>query len=261
MMKKVVATDRLLRYPNGGRRRAAWDFLRQLSQQSSRPWCIFGDFNDIMDASKKRGRTKRSNWLINGFRRVVMDFGLSDVPVEGYLFTWFKTLATPRAVEERLDRALANNAWVELFPSAKLENLAAPASDHYPILLDHSPVIRPPRAQRSFRFENSGKLEPGFNDMLKDSWLLHNDHTVINRLNRCVEDIHSWSREHCNKLKKDIDDCRKKLGLSRINNTGADQVQLLSLRKQMAKLLMQEDAYWRQLEKTHWYKEGDRNTK
>ena len=42
---------------------------------------------------------------------------------------------------------------------------------------------------------------------------------------------------------------------------GANQDQLLSLRKQMAKLLMQDDAYWRQRTKTHWYKDGDRNTK
>ena len=243
-------------YPNGGRRRASWDFLRQLSQQSSRHWCIFGDFNDIMDASEKRGKTNRSNWLINGFRQAVMDFGLSDVPVEGYPFTWFMNLGTPRVVEERLDRVLANNAWFDLFPSAKLENLVAPASDHYPILLDRSPVVRPPRAQRSFRFENSWKLEPGFDDMLKDSWLLYNDHTIIHCLNKCAEDIRSWSREHCNKLKKDSDDCRKKLCLSRINNTGAYQVQLMSLHRQMAKLLMQEDAYWRQRAKTHWYKEG-----
>ena len=48
-------------YPNVGRRQAARDFLRQLSQQSTRPLCIFGDFNDIMDASEKRGRTNRSN--------------------------------------------------------------------------------------------------------------------------------------------------------------------------------------------------------
>jgi len=84
-----------------GRRRAAWDFLRQLSQQSTRPWCIFGEFNDIMDASEKRGRTNSSKWLINGFRQAVMDVGLSNVPVEGYPFTWFKSLGTLRAVEER----------------------------------------------------------------------------------------------------------------------------------------------------------------
>jgi len=48
------------------------------------PWCIFGDFNNIMDASEKRGRTTRSNWLVNGFRQATIDSGLSDVPMEGY---------------------------------------------------------------------------------------------------------------------------------------------------------------------------------
>jgi hypothetical protein len=46
-------------YPNGGRRRTSWEFLRTLSHQSSLPWCIFGDFNDIMDANENRGRTAR----------------------------------------------------------------------------------------------------------------------------------------------------------------------------------------------------------
>jgi hypothetical protein len=117
-------------FPNGGQRRVSWDLLRTLSQQSNLPWCIFGDFNDIMDASEKRGRTTRSPWLINGFRQAVLDSGLSDIPVTGYPYSWFKFLGTTRAVEERLDRALANNDWFGLFPNAKLENLVAPASDH-----------------------------------------------------------------------------------------------------------------------------------
>ena len=89
---------------------------------------------------------------------------------------------------------------------------------------------------------------------------MYHDHSVVNRLSRCTKDIYSWSRDHCNSLKKDIDDCRKQLCLSRNNNIGADQVQLLSLRKQMAKLLMQDDAYWSQRGRTHWYMDGDRNT-
>lgn len=62
-------------------------------------------------------------------------------------------------------------------------------------------------------------------------------------------------------MKKDIDACRKQLCLSRNNNIGADEVQLMSLQKQMAKLLMQDDVYWRQRAKTHWYRDGDQNTK
>jgi len=36
---------------------------------------------------------------------------------------------------------------------------------------------------------------------------------------------------------------------------------MFELRKCMQRLLSQHDAYWRQHAKTHWYKDGDRNTK
>jgi len=58
-----------------------------LSNQYAGPWCIFGDFNDIMDDNEKRGHTSRLRWLINGFRQAVLDAGFSDLPVEGYPFT------------------------------------------------------------------------------------------------------------------------------------------------------------------------------
>jgi hypothetical protein len=57
---------------------------------------------------KKKGRTDRANWLINEFRGAVSDAGLFDINMEGYRFTWFKSLGTERAVDEKLDRALSN---------------------------------------------------------------------------------------------------------------------------------------------------------
>ncbi|CAJ2632797.1 unnamed protein product [Trifolium pratense] len=95
-------------FPGSCRRRDSWNFLRHLSRLSPQPWCIIG---------------------------------LVDVHMEGYPITWFKSLGTNRAVEER--RALANEAWSQLFPNVILENLAAPASDHYPILLKQNSVLDP----------------------------------------------------------------------------------------------------------------------
>jgi len=97
-------------FPSHGRRREAWNFLRQLTNSSNLPWCILGDFNDILSPNEKKGRNEIANWLINGFRNAVIDAGLSDVHTDGYLFTWFKCLGTIRAVEERLDSALATDA-------------------------------------------------------------------------------------------------------------------------------------------------------
>jgi hypothetical protein len=69
-----------------------------------------------------------------------------------------------------------------------------------------------------------------------------------------------WSRNHCKKLKADIEDCQRKLNFLRNNNKGSMQAQLLEVRKKMQRLLAQVDAYWKQRAKTHWYTDSDHNT-
>jgi len=232
-----------------------------LSNRFAGPWCIFGDFNDILEASEKRGRTIRPLWLINGFRQAVLDVGLSDVPFDGYPFTWFKSLGTPRAVEERLDHALATNSWFNIFPNASVENLVAPASDHYPILLQCSPRPRPTYHRRHFRYENAWHLESGFTDLVTNSWQVHSNNALIPKLSSCAAEMTIWKKTHCHKLKSAIEECRRHMQDTRLQAPGEDQGHMLELRKRMQRLLSQDDAYWRQHAKTHWYKDGDRNTK
>jgi len=92
-----------------------------------------------------------------------------DIHLEGYPFTWFKSLGTTRAVEEKLDRALATSSWLQMFPDVKLENLVAPSSNHFPILLDKNPVARSHGVQRSFKFENAWRIQEGINEVVRDS--------------------------------------------------------------------------------------------
>jgi len=115
-------------YPEGGRRRDSWNFIRSLTRNINLPWCIFGDFNDIVHAQEKKGRAIRPNWLIRGFRQAIQEVGLIDIHMEGYSYTWFKSLGTPRVVE---DTALANEAWMHSFPHVRLTNRVAPSSDHF----------------------------------------------------------------------------------------------------------------------------------
>ena len=92
-------------------------------------------------------------------------------------------------MEERLDRGLATSQWFDIFPEAQLINLVAPASDHYPILVNCLPVANSYHFQRSFRFENSWKLEPGFDDFLKETWCMFDDGSVVNKLDRCAAEL------------------------------------------------------------------------
>lgn len=61
------------------RRRDSWRMLCQLSSLSPIPWCIIGDFNDILSADDKCGKIEHPNWLLDGFRLAISDCQLIDL--------------------------------------------------------------------------------------------------------------------------------------------------------------------------------------
>ncbi|GAU38731.1 hypothetical protein TSUD_208420 [Trifolium subterraneum] len=180
-------------YPEGSRRRDSWNFLRQLSNASQLPWCIIGDFNDILSSDEKQGRSQRPQWLINGFREAVSDSGLVDIHWKGYPFTWFKSLGTERAVEEKLDRAMANDIWCNMFQYATVECLTTTASDHYPLLLECDPKPIQHRHLKQFKFENAWFAEPEFDTFVKQHWETYGNTTITRKLDDCASDLTSWS--------------------------------------------------------------------
>ncbi|KAK2428712.1 hypothetical protein QL285_027211 [Trifolium repens] len=117
------------------------------------PWCIIGDFNDLLSQEDKVGDHPHPNWLCSGFRNAVNDCDLTDIQLEGHRFTWIKSRSSPNATQERLDRAMVSSDWLALFPEVKLLNLLALHSDHSPILLQTNPLRRV-RYSCSFKFEN-----------------------------------------------------------------------------------------------------------
>ncbi|MCI09107.1 endonuclease/exonuclease/phosphatase family protein, partial [Trifolium medium] len=103
-------------YPEWSRRRNAWQMLKELRDMSQLPWCIIGDFNDLLSQDDKKGIHPHPNWLCSGFRQAVNDCDLSDIHLQGYPYTWVKSRGEPHMVEERLDRAMATPEWLQLFP-------------------------------------------------------------------------------------------------------------------------------------------------
>jgi len=237
-------------FPEGSSRKDSWNLIRQLSTLSNLPWCIIRDFNDILVASEKKGRTDRAPWLINGFRVAVQGAGLIDIFMEGYNFTWFKSLGTSRAVEEKLDRALANDKWLTMFPNASLECLTATSLDHYPLKLS---CIS--NRQRSFKgsqfwFENSWLIEPEFKPFVQNCWNSYATETITSRLNHCVEEMTNWDKEHGKQTRKEIEQVRCKLEVARTQVTAANVHQFNDLHRRLDKLLVKDDLYWKQRAKT-----------
>ncbi|MCH85362.1 endonuclease/exonuclease/phosphatase family protein, partial [Trifolium medium] len=227
---------------------------------SNDPWCIIGDFNDHLSTEDKRGGPDRAPWLIRGFQNAVNDCQLHDLPLHGYQFTWFKSLGTTSAKEARLDRALVTAAWNTMYPQASLQTLVAPISDHTPLLLQLDPVLwRKPN--HSFRFNNAWLLEPDFVQNVQSNWEHYPASNIINKLEYCVEDILSWSKNNSPNFRQQINQHRSRIESIRQGSDDSSDLQIPELQKNLATLLVQEDSYWRQRSKVFWLKDGDTNNK
>lgn len=179
--------------PDQNHRRMSWDLLRSLANFNSLPWLCMGDFNDLLSIADKKGGAPHPSWLYRGFREAILDCNLSDLVLSGHSFTWSRGRGTPNFMEERLDRAMGNLGWHTCFPNARLLNLIAPASDHIPILLDCSPMVRETQLHR-FRFENKWFEEPDLNAVIDSSWKGFRDFDLLKRVNATGGVLHDWGR-------------------------------------------------------------------
>ncbi|GAU38215.1 hypothetical protein TSUD_226360 [Trifolium subterraneum] len=208
-------------YPERSRRRAAWDLLRAL----------------------------------------VSDCDLTDIPIEGHQFTWIKSRGTPHVIEERLDRAMANTSWLQLFPQVRLTNLLASHSDHSPILLQCKPIIRT-LINHSFRFENSWLKEPDLEDVVVEGWGGGRENLeVVDRVTRCANKLQRWGKKKRIRFKEEIDECVRRMNELRGNQDEEGSIQYQELSERHATLLIQEEGYWKQRAKMHCLQEGDTNTR
>lgn len=58
-----------------------------LSSKSDLPWCIIGDFNDLLYDSDKWGSVPHPRSLMEGFRKAIEDSMLAELELHGGKFT------------------------------------------------------------------------------------------------------------------------------------------------------------------------------
>lgn len=66
------------------------------------------------------------------FRRTLEDFQLVDICFFGPCFIWERGRVLENNIRERIDRGVATDAWVQLFPSYSLRHIPHSFLDHCP---------------------------------------------------------------------------------------------------------------------------------
>ncbi|XP_019167877.1 PREDICTED: uncharacterized protein LOC109163583 [Ipomoea nil] len=175
-------------YPDKARRRESWQMLRNLAAQSTMPWVVMGDYNDLMHQTEKRGRAPHPPWCINGFCDAVADCGLQDLPFTGYQYTWVRSRGAVNMVEEKLDRILVSEDWNTMFDGAEACSLTCTYSDHMPLLLTPVATVNTMR-QKRFLFDNMWLREDRCREVVAQSWERTVGRDVLVRIECCSRDV------------------------------------------------------------------------
>ncbi|XP_019170442.1 PREDICTED: uncharacterized protein LOC109166013 [Ipomoea nil] len=157
-------------YPQRHRRTEAWDFIKSLAPQSDLPWIMIWDFNDLLFHYEKRGGNPHPDRLLRGFGEAIEYCGLSQLPMNGYQFTWEKGRGTSRWIEEKLDKVLATDAWRDIVTRARVTNILMRRSDHSTLFMGIHDSIGRGRPQRKLRFEMAWLHDEGCRTVVEESW-------------------------------------------------------------------------------------------
>lgn len=247
-------------YPERRRREEAWSMLQNLAARSSLPWCVIGDFNDMVVDGEKRGGRRHPRSLLQGFSDTIMDCRLIDLGFDGEKYTWERGRGTDNWVQERLDRGLANSAWTDLFPNAVVKVMEASTSDHLPLFLDLNRKVYVHKGKR-FRFENVWIKEKECYSLINSCWRSEELGSIVEKMSKCCLVLEEWGGGLVKEMREQLKACRLQMRKFRSRRDVQGIKEYNSARGEFLKLLEKQEIFWQQRAKQYWLTEGDQNSR
>lgn len=245
-------------FPNPSNRNDLWEGLERIgTTRKGQPWRIMGDFNELLGNNEKRGGRIRSEASFVDMRRIVRNCNFTDLKSIGDRFYWAGQRGD-HYVTCCLDRTMANNAWLNLFPASVTEFLEFGESDHRPLVTRISETEETKRG--FFIYDSRMTHKDGFNDSMLKGWneqagnLQHV--SLTQRISLCQKQIAIWKRKYRINATENIAIARHALDKA-IANGGITTAERAKLRKNLNEAYI----FWKNKSRNRWMNVGDRNTK
>ncbi|XP_074265800.1 uncharacterized protein LOC141588248 [Silene latifolia] len=151
-----------------GERQGLWSQLNNNHKDNcSKPWCICGDFNSLLNYNERLGSDV--TWSeIRYFRQCVNYCEVTDIQAYGSFYAWNNKQDPTTRVFFRIDRYLINIDWMLLYPDSNAYFMNEGNFDHRPCICSRKPDS--PARKPSFRYFNMWSLDPQFKDIIQHEW-------------------------------------------------------------------------------------------
>ncbi|XP_026419489.1 uncharacterized protein LOC113315429 [Papaver somniferum] len=118
-------------YCNYAKKKAQWDFIKDIGLNISQPWVFMGDLNiHLLDNTSSVSSSSDS--MVHS---ILQEIGLEDLGFLGKGHTWSSNNTGTGEKRSRIDMSLVNVEWNSVFNDSKLLHLSQLGSDHCPIML------------------------------------------------------------------------------------------------------------------------------
>ncbi|KAK8993388.1 hypothetical protein V6N11_033498 [Hibiscus sabdariffa] len=206
-----------------------WERLASIRKEANPKWCILGDFNIVASPSDKCGGLpfdyNSARWYYEFLDRTL----LAEIQCKGGVYTWSNQRSDEATILEKLDRALSSLDWNYLFPSAIAIIDVEIASDHSPIILLTSGVMK--KIRPDFKFESKWLVEEECSKVVKEEWKSNGNGTCKGsfriKLRRTTVKLRNWNREKFGKNRDSANDVMNKIKQLQDEQLNAEEKQVL----------------------------------
>ncbi|XP_060974320.1 uncharacterized protein LOC115695559 [Cannabis sativa] len=189
-----------------------WSEIIGLGDRFGGPWLILGDMNFILQEIEREGSKGRDQFIpvIDG---LVNSRGLINLPIQGDNLTWDNHRSGRNHVKSALDKALANQDWINLFPRATIYSFQTCNSDHRPLCLYSCGLAD--KFKRSFKFEEGWTRDDWSKMVVDHAWksILHlwPPARIFKKIGATRVALSNWNRAQFGNIDSTISDLEKKL--------------------------------------------------
>jgi hypothetical protein len=110
-------------------RKILWKELADIHQSQQGPWCLIGDFNNVLKATDRMGGKIVHESEYVDLASFMETAGLSDMDCIGDCYTW-SNKQVDSTIYSKIDRVLANVDWFQLHLDSTLTIIDPGISDH-----------------------------------------------------------------------------------------------------------------------------------